>query len=107
MDAMRRILLSALIASALTGAAAAPASADILSDLGVSTAGLSYLPAGFDINTINPLEIETQIHVASSTPHPVDRTNATMWDPPVTPIKKSTSSRKASAKKRKSRRARR
>lgn len=106
MAEMRRVLVIAAASAALTGAAATPASADILSDLGVSTEGLATLPAGFDpLTSFDPFSIQTTIGLPDDgTPRPVDMTTDWIRNPPGTPVKKSS---KAARKRKKSRRARR
>ena len=106
MAEMRRVLLIAAASAALTGATAGPASADILSDLGVSTEGLVTLPQGFDpLTNFDPLSIDMAIGLPDDgTPRPVDMTTDWIRNPPGTPVKKSS---KAARKRKKGRRARR
>ena len=104
MAVMRKVLAAAAVSAAIAGAGAGPASADVLSDLGVSTTGLTTLPAGFDPLSFDPLSIEITIGLPKAAPLPVDMT--TKWMPVGEPLKKSKPAG-ASKKRKKSRRARR
>lgn len=107
MAVMRRLLVTTIAAAALAGASAAPASADVLSDLGVSTEGLVNLPAGFDPLNFDPLAIDMAIGIPKPVvPVPIDMT--TKWMPTGKPLTApSRASKKASKRRKKSRRARR
>jgi hypothetical protein len=90
---MRRIAAIGVAAVAL-GVSTGPASADVASDLGLSTAGLATLPAGFDLASFNPLTINSTIITPKPAPYPVDMTVGTIRNPPGTPAKKASKAKK-------------
>lgn len=103
---MRRIALAGLCTAALAGAAAAPASADVVSDLGLLPEGLATLPVGFDPNNFDPLAIESNIIQPGPT-LPVDMDGSALRNPPGTAAQKPAASATKAKKARKNKRARR
>lgn len=101
---MRRIALAGLCTAALAGAS--PASADVISDLGLLPEGIALLPAGFDPNNFDPLAIQSNIIQPGPT-LPVDMDGSAVRNPPGTAAQKPPATATKAKKARKTKRSRR